>query len=139
MNQGAMTAMAFAAVAAGGAAYVFIYPLLSGEKRAEKRQKALLGAPDRKGPPGAAGPSRREQVAQSLKELETREKGRNQATIEMRIAQAGLSWTKGRFYAVSGIVGLTLGFLLLLTSGPLIALGGAFVEGSGCRGGCSVS
>ena len=73
MNQGAMAAMAFA-VAAGGVAYVFVYPLLSGEARAEKRQKALLDGPERKGGRGASGPSRRELVAQSLKELETREK-----------------------------------------------------------------
>jgi len=46
MNQGAMAAMAFA-VAAGGVAYVFVYPLLSGEARAEKRQKALLGGEER--------------------------------------------------------------------------------------------
>jgi tight adherence protein B len=131
MNQGAMAAMAFA-VAAGGVAYVFVYPLLSGEARAEKRQKALLGGPERKGGRGASGPSRRELVAQSLKELETREKGRNQATIETRIAQAGLSWSKGRFFAVSGAVGLALGFVLLvLTGGLLTALGGLVVGGVG--------
>jgi tight adherence protein B len=132
MTQGAMTAMAFAAVAAGGVAYVFVYPLLSGEARAEKRQKALLGGPERKGARGASGPSRRELVAQSLKDLETREKNRNHATIEMRIAQAGLSWSKGRFYVVSGAVGLALGFLLLvLTGGLLTALGGLVVGGVG--------
>jgi len=131
MNQGAMAAMAFA-VAAGGVAYVFVYPLLSGEARAEKRQKALLGGPERKGGRGASGPSRRELVTQSLRDLETREKNRNHATIEMRIAQAGLSWSKGRFFAVSGAVGLALGFVLLvLTGGLLTALGGLVVGGVG--------
>jgi tight adherence protein B len=129
MNQSVLAAIAFASVAAGGVAYVFIYPVLSGEARAEKRQKALIGSvPDRKGARGAAGGvSRREQVAQSLKELETRQKSRNRVTLEVKIAQAGLSWTKGRFYAVSGAAGLALGFVLLvLTGSPLMACAGVF-------------
>jgi tight adherence protein B len=39
-----LAAVALASIAAGGVAYVFIYPLLSGEARAEKRQKALVPA-----------------------------------------------------------------------------------------------
>jgi len=49
------------ATAIGGVAYVFLYPLLSGEARAAKRQKALAApAPERRGErgPGAAGKSR---------------------------------------------------------------------------------
>ena len=133
MNQSALVAIAFASVAAGGVAYVFIYPFLSGEARAEKRQKALIGsAPNRKGVRGANGVSRREQVAQSLKELETRQKSQTRVTLETKIAQAGLSWTKSRFYAVSGAIGLMLGLVLLLLTGNLfIAIAGGFAGSFG--------
>src|SRR5688572_11397128 len=42
MDMSMMAAGFLAAMAAGGVAYVFLYPLLSGEARAEKRQKALV-------------------------------------------------------------------------------------------------
>jgi tight adherence protein B len=134
MNQSALAAVAFASAAAGGVAYVFIYPMLSGEARAEKRQKALIGAgSERKGGRGAqAGANRREQVAQSLKELEARQKTRDRVTLETKIARAGLSWTRGRFHLVSGGVGLALGFLLLLlTASPILALAGVFAGSLG--------
>ena len=121
------------ASAAGGLAYVFVYPLLSGEKRAERRQKALVGeAPPRAGERNRGGADRREQVAQSLKELDQREKARNTVTIEARIAQAGLTWTKKRFYVFSAATGIVLGVLLLaLTSSPILAGGGLVVGGLG--------
>lgn len=131
MNQSALAAMAFA-VAAGGVAYVFVYPLLSGEARAEKRQKALIGQGLDRRARAAAGANRREQVAQSLKELEARQKSRNRVTLDMKIAQAGLSWSKNRFYAVSGAVGLALGLVLFALAGnPLVALAGVFIGALG--------
>jgi tight adherence protein B len=127
-------AVAFlAAVAAGGIAYVFIYPFLSGEMRAEKRQKALAGSPlDRRNDRTLSAASRREQVAQSLKELENREKTRHKVTLEQKIAQAGLEWSKGRFLVTSAAVGLLAGLALLaLTLNPLLAGGGLFVGSAG--------
>ena len=67
-------ALAFlAATAIGGIAWVFVYPMLSGEKKAESR-RASIARPE----PAAARQadknqrSRREQVEGSLKELEAR-------------------------------------------------------------------
>jgi tight adherence protein B len=120
-----------AAVAAGGFAYVLIYPLLSGEARAEKRQKALIGRPEERRE-RVSGVNRRDQVAQSLKDLEAREKARNRVTLETRIAQAGVTWTRQRFYLISAAVGLGLGTLLfLITGSPYLAAGGLFVGGVG--------
>src|SRR5579863_8492600 len=39
---------ALAAFAVGGLAFVFVYPLLSGERKAEKRQAALTSGPAKK-------------------------------------------------------------------------------------------
>jgi tight adherence protein B len=123
------------AVAAGALAYVFIYPLLSGEARAEKRQKSLVGdgAAGRAARGSAApGANRRDQVAQSLKDLEARQKARNKVTLENRIQQAGLAWSRNRFFMLSAVLAAALGFVALVTTGkPLAALGGAFVGGLG--------
>jgi tight adherence protein B len=127
-----LAAVALASIAAGGVAYVFIYPLLSGEARAEKRQKALVArGPDRR-TERVAAVSRRDQVAQSLKDLEAREKARHKVTIEGRIIQAGLAWSKQRFLTISAIIALALGFFLFVLSGNLVlALGGMVVGGVG--------
>ena len=128
----AIAAVGLASLAAGGIAYVFIYPLLSGEARAEKRQKALTArGPERRADRNAAG-SRRDQVAQTLKDLETKDKARHKVKIEDRIAQAGLTWTKKRFFIVSGVGGLIVGLMLVAVTGaPLMGLAGLFVGGFG--------
>jgi tight adherence protein B len=121
-----------AAVAAAGIAYVFIYPLLSGEARAEKRQKALVHTqPDRRLERVVSGVNRREQIAQSLKELEARESARSKLTLEQRIAQAGLRWNRSRFFAVSAMLGLVSGLILFsftldILAGAAGAFAGAF-------------
>ena len=72
MDMSVLASIVLAAVAAGGLAYVFIYPLLSGEARAEKRHKAVIGEGDRRVEKIGRSGDRREQIAQSLKELEER-------------------------------------------------------------------
>lgn len=128
-----LAAVVLAAVAAGGVAYVFLYPILSGSSRGEKRQKALVDAGAVTGRPRVdAATSRRDQIAQSLKDLEKREKTRNKASLEMRIAQAGLTWTKKRFVSVSVLIGFGLGVgLFILTQSPLLAGTALFVGGFG--------
>lgn len=132
MNASLLSVVVLSATAAGGLAYVFLYPLLSGEARAQKRQKALIGAvPERRAERGSAA-SRRDQVAQSLKDIEAREKARNRVTLEMKLVQAGLTWTKSRYYTLSACGGLLLALLLFVLSGsPVMAVGGLFVGGLG--------
>ena len=132
MDMSVLASVVLAAFAAGGLAYVFVYPLLSGEARAEKRHKAVIGEGDRRVEKVGRGGDRREQIAQSLKDLEEREKNRHKLSLEQRIAQAGLPWTKGRFFAISAAAGLTLGLVLFsVTGAPLLAGAGLFVGGLG--------
>lgn len=128
MTLSVLAVVALSAVAAGGVAYVFLYPILSGGARAEKRQQALVvQRPTRRAEAGAQG-SRRDQVAQSLKEIEQREKSRNRITLDNRIAQAGLTWTKRQYWLVSLVLGGILGFLLFMLSGePMVGGLGLFV------------
>ncbi|GLK77358.1 pilus assembly protein [Methylopila jiangsuensis] len=117
-----------AAVAAGGATYALFYPWLSGEKKLEQRQK-LIGVDRRRVATEAAAESlRRGQVADSLKALDERQRRINRPNLEMRLAQAGLNgWSKGRYYAFSGVLAAVLGLAVMLASGsPLAGLGGAF-------------
>src|SRR5262249_36607740 len=86
-------------VAIGGVAWVFIYPLLSGERKAEKRMESVAStAPAvRSGTSRTAQRSRREQVEGTLKELEDRQKKAKSVPLSVRITQAGLDWSKRRF------------------------------------------
>ena len=119
----------------GGVAWVFVYPILSGERKAEKRQETMTRA----GPPARATAqrgvnlkSRREQVEGSLKEIEQRRTKAKSPPLSVRIAQAGLTWSKRRYLITSAILG-ALGFLLALglDAGLIGAAGVAFAGGFG--------
>ena len=109
----------------GGAAWVFIYPHLSGERRMEKRQDMVArpGVPARSSAQRTGTQkSRREQVEGSLKELEQRRSKAKSLPLSTRIAQAGLSWSKQRFFFVSALLGLVgFGLALVLNAGLLVA------------------
>ena len=134
MNTSMLAMAALGAVAAGGVAYVFLYPILSGEKRVEKRHRAVAAPHAAKNArvERVTSAARREQVSQSLKDLDQREKARNEVTLEMRITQAGLDWSKRSFYLASAAGGalLALAFLVLAGS-PLMAVAGLFIGGLG--------
>jgi tight adherence protein B len=136
----AIAGAVLASVAAGGLAYVFVYPLLSGDARAEKRQKALVESGPERRIDRISAVNRRDQVAQSLKELEARQKARHKVSIEARITQAGLTWTKRKFFIVSAVAALVLALALLVISGnPIVAAGGIFASPARPRSRCAAS
>jgi tight adherence protein B len=115
------------AVAVGGVAYVFIYPLLSGERRVERRMKdvAAVEIENRRARKAAdAGPSRRQQIEDSLKHMEEREKKRARRPLAVRLQQAGLNWSKRQFYMISAGVGLLVLILALLLGADFWIAGG---------------
>jgi tight adherence protein B len=128
-----MLALAFLAAAAiGGMAWVFIYPLLSGERKAENRRASVAK------PEAAARQvdknqrSRREQVEGSLKELEARRQRASKLPLSSRLAQAGLSWSTQKFMVVSGVLAAVCFAMAMLFGGGLLgALGLAFAAGFG--------
>jgi tight adherence protein B len=122
------------AVAVGGVAWVFVYPTLSGERAVEKRQEAVVrtgtAAPAR----NARNPqrSRREQVEGALKELDERQAKQRSVPLSVKIAQAGLTWSKRRFLITAAVFGVFAFLLsLVLDAGPVAALGMGFVGGAG--------
>ena len=129
-----MFALAFlAAAAVGGIAWVFVYPFLSGEKKAENRRASVA-----KAEPAAARQvdknqrSRREQVEGSLKELEARRQKDKKVLLSVRLAQAGLDWSTQKFMIVSGVLaGVCFLTSMLFGAGLLAAVGLAFAAGFG--------
>src|SRR5262245_4344527 len=99
-------ALAFlAAVAVGGVAWVFIYPLLSGERQAEQRRANFAKAEPVARRAERAQRSRRQQVEESMKEVEDRSRQARKIALTSRIAQAGLTWTKQQYFIISGVLG----------------------------------
>ena len=113
-----------AALAAGGVIYAVALPYLSGDAQATKRKAALQ---NRSAGKAAAVrfndvAKRRKQVADSLKELDARAKSKK-VTFETRMARAGLSWSRPKFYAISVALGVAGALLAFLVSGDMLITG----------------
>jgi tight adherence protein B len=133
MKMQAMALFGMVATAIGGVAYVFIYPLLSGERKAEARlASASRSEPVARAKSRTREKSRREQVEETLKELDVRANKPKSLPLPMKIAQAGLSWSKNQFLMISGGLGL-VGFLavFVMVGSLLPAIGVAFAAGFG--------
>jgi tight adherence protein B len=133
MNIQALALAFLAATAIGGLAWVFIYPLLSGEKKAELRRASVA-----KSEPAAARQadktqrSRREQVEGSLKELEARSKDQKKVPLSSRLTQAGLDWSPRKFMIVSAFLAAACFAITSVAGGGLIGAAGlAFAGGLG--------
>jgi tight adherence protein B len=120
-------AIAFlAAVSIGGLFYVFVYPILSGEAKAEKRRESFSsGAAQRRAGERIADASatRKKAVADSLKELEEKESANKRVKLPDLIARAGLSITPEQFYMVSAGLGVGLAFLTFIFTNNMMAAG----------------
>jgi tight adherence protein B len=120
-------------VAVGGVAWVFLYPILSGEKQAQRRVASVARAEPVARPQRSTGnKSRREQIEGTLKEIEERRKAARRPPLSVRLRQAGLDWSKRRFMVTFAIVGFAAFFVpLTLGVGLLPALGFGFAAGCG--------
>jgi tight adherence protein B len=129
-----MLALAFlAATAIGGLAWVFIYPMLSGEKQAEARRVSVAKPePAARRADNKNQRTRREQVEGSLKELEARRAKESRISLGTRLTQAGLDWSEQKFWMASGALGLAAFAAAFLGGGGLFgAVGLAFGAGFG--------
>ncbi len=126
-------ALAFlAATAIGGIAWVFIYPFLSGEKKAESRRASVAKLEPATRTVDKTQRSRREQVESSLKDLEARRQKENKISLSTRLTQAGLDWSAQKFMIMSGILAAICFAVAMLAGGGLLAAAGlAFAAGFG--------
>jgi tight adherence protein B len=120
------------ALAIGGVAWVFVYPILSGERKAEQRVKSVARAEPVLRPTRTTQKPRREQIEGTLKELERRQKEKKRVPLAVKLTQAGLDWSKRRFIMSAGALALVaFCFALLLGAGLIAALALAFAAGFG--------
>jgi tight adherence protein B len=119
-------------VAIGGLLWVFVYPSLSGEKRVEQRRESVARTVPARTARVGGGKSRRDQVEETLKEIDQRHKASKRPPLNVRITQAGLTWSKQRFYLTAALLGVG-GFLGFMFTGLglLPSLGFGFATGFG--------
>jgi tight adherence protein B len=121
-----------ASVTVGGVAWVFLYPILSGERKTEQRVASVARAEPVVRSTRGAPKSRRDIIENTLKEFEERNKKSKSVPLSVRIQQSGLRWSKRQFFMVSVGVGTVMFLLGLLTGGGiLVALGLGFAGALG--------
>jgi len=109
-----------ASVAVGGVVWVFLYPLLSGERKAEQRMASVAKAEPVAHVARGSQKSRRDVIENTLKEFEERHKKSRHIPLSVRIARAGLSWSKQQYFIISGAIGAVMFLLGLLSGGGII-------------------
>ncbi len=131
---GNLVVMAMAMICAGGVAYVFLYPILSGERQREKRMAAVKSPLSR-----SAKVEMREQrnksrkVQDTLKDIEANAKsGTDKQTLKARIQQSGLTMSLQTFIVFSIIFGCIFGAVIYISFGSALLAGAtAFSAGFG--------
>ena len=108
-----------AALAFGGIIYALAYPYFSGDRQKDRRVESVAGVRARKltGVAAEIQSSRKKSVADSLKEMEDRQKADKKVTMGLRLIRAGLNRTPRDFYMASAVLGGLLGAVSLLLLG----------------------
>ncbi|MFY9758151.1 MAG: type II secretion system F family protein [Pseudolabrys sp.] len=117
-------------VAIGGVAYVFLYPSLSGERKAEQRMQSVTKTEPLARVSRGPQKSRRDLVESSLKDFDERHKKSKRVPISVRIMRAGLSWSKRKFIILSALIGLVMAFLGILSGTGLLGSAGLGFAGA---------
>jgi tight adherence protein B len=121
-----------AAVAVGGIAYVFLYPILSGEKKAEQRMASVAKAEVVSRASRGPQKSRRDSVETTLKELDEKHNKNKRVPLVVKITQAGVKWSKRQYLIISVGVGIGMFTLGLMMGGGLLpAIGAGFAGAFG--------
>ncbi len=117
-------------VAIGGVAYVFLYPSLSGERKAEQRMQSVTKTEPLARVSRGPQKSRRDLVESSLKDFDERHKKSKRVPISVRITRAGLSWSKRQFIIISAFIGLIMAFIGFLSGTGLLGAAGLGFAGA---------
>ena len=119
-----------ASVAVGGLAWVFVYTILSGERKAEQRMASVAKNEAVARTVRGSQKSRRDVIESTLKEFDERHKKNKRVPLTTRLAQAGLTWSKRQYMIVSAIIGVVLFFAGLLTNAGLLPATGLGFAGA---------
>lgn len=128
MFEGLNLTVLLIAISAAAVVIAIAYPYLASEPGAEKRRKAIASNRSSRLEPDT---QRRKNVAESLKLLDQRH-AKVKVTIESKLAQAGLEWSKKQYFLISAGLGVAAWFLILLLSMSLpLSLFGFLIGGFG--------
>ncbi len=134
MESNQILALVLVVVIIAAIGYVLM-PYLNGSIRAERRQAALFVSTDRKSGSNDRSSElaqRRKQITESIKELETRGSKKKKLSLEARMAQAGLAWTRSKYYVISIGSGVVAGFVFVLfTQNVFYGIAGLVIGGFG--------
>jgi tight adherence protein B len=103
--------LALAAISAGAVVYLLIAPYISGDRTDKRIQAATENKGRRIGIKQQAevANNRRRQVADTLKDLEDRQKQREKVSLRLKLQRAGLDMTPRSFWLASVASGLIVG------------------------------
>jgi tight adherence protein B len=118
------------ALAIGGVVWVFVYPILSGERKTERRM-ASVARSEPVARQTRSAPKARRDIEGTLKEIEERAKKKKRVPLPIRIEQAGLNWSKRRFIMTGAALGLAA-FLLATIAGLGLVAGLGFAFAASC-------
>jgi len=126
-----------AAFAFAGIIFTLIYPYVSGEKQTAKRVATVSEARTKKSSSGKSvadiAAQRKKQVAESLKDMESRAKSSQKVTLRTKLERAGLDTEPRAFWIASIVTGLILAVIAFVflgsRSAPMAAIA-AFVVGT---------
>jgi tight adherence protein B len=113
-----------AALAFSGAVYALLVPYISADRQKDKRLEGVKAAGARKASGGMAEAqsSRKKSVADTLKEMEDRQKADKNITMGLRLERAGLNQSPREFYILSAGLGIVLaGISLFILDLPVMA------------------
>ncbi len=113
-----------AALSIGVVVFLLVNPYLSGERRAQRRIQGVTESRTNRVALKAqaeVAQNRRRQVAETLRELDEREKAREKITMRMRLVRAGLDITPRAYWLASIGCGLLIG-LAIWVSAPNLTL-----------------
>lgn len=124
--------LALAAVAIGAVAYALLFPFFSGERQVEKRRQSVIESRAMRAARAAQAEqvsNRRQAVADTLKDLEDRQKAKRKVTLRLRLQRAGLDVTPKGYWIASFVSGGVCGVLMfvLFPTVPATAAAAAFV------------
>src|SRR6185436_18571461 len=108
------------AVSVAAIIYLLVNPYFSGERRTDKRIQSVTENRARLGVgkvQAEIAQNRKRQVAETLEELEQREKARTKVTLRLRLERAGLEITPRSFWLASVGCGVLVG-LGIFASAP---------------------
>jgi len=124
--------MALAGTAVGGVVYVLLMPYMSGERKASKRVGNVAQGVQRRSAVPRSLQIRKQQVQDTIKDIEAKQKPKKRVQLRIRLIRAGLSMKPSTYYLLSCLTGVVGGFIVLVTgSSPLVSLLAAFACGFG--------